>query len=149
MEAPQSIPGDNPAPWGLLHDGYIVELKWSDQTLIALIECEYLRERFAEPGKLFVYTMHNCRHLAYTAHDGSKLDARRVVAETWPGISCAEYGHATMRVMLDEGILELKYDSLSIGLDNGEPVALERLDQIAVEYWDEWEKENSRNRRQG
>ena len=57
-----------PAIWNVFHDGIIVGVEGSiPGDLAVLIECDYLRERFAEPGGQFTLTI----------HDGSKFSLGR------------------------------------------------------------------------
>lgn len=134
------IPGNNPSPWGMLHDGTLVGMERIGPILRATIECQYVRERFDDPGERFIFELVGCTRVELTPYDEATItDLETISRSDWEVLDAGAVDNA-MRVYLHEGNLQLEYESLTIHVDSGRIVPLDELTRHVREYWDEFGK---------
>ena len=138
-----------PDIWNVLHDAIVVGVSAPAPGDVALeLACDYLRDRFPDPGNRFVLTLHSCDRLEYrpwtdeenAITDFSEIERRRL----WVLSADPVDGHC--KVLCSEAILKGIGGTLTVSssaaflrLDTGRDVSLAEIMQVATEYWDEWE----------
>ncbi len=138
----QTISGTDTTPWNLLHDGWIVSIQRDEDCVILTVACDYLRERFAEPGGAFVIELRGGVELTYEPSGGEPTsDLAAVVGdESDFVVLSAELEDQKMRVYGGCGVLHLRYETLALRFDSGALLALTALDNAAHGYWDEFSR---------
>ncbi len=137
------VPGNDPAPWNLLHDGVIVGARKNGTTVDFIVECNYLRERFDDPGAAFVLELSGSEHVELKPHDQPPITAPEKIPHVEPIapiIYDADLDGDAIVVSVENATLSLKYSSLRIVLDNGRVVPLAELKRHATDYWDDFSK---------
>lgn len=130
-----------PTIWNVLHDGSIDAITGQVPGHVTVTaSCEYLRERFAEPGDAFVIGLRNCVKLQHRLTVDTPAETNlQSIADQYLGILSAEMHDSVCRIYTDKGILELQCDDGSLALDSGRAVPVDELLSVADAYWDEWE----------
>ena len=137
-----------PTIWNVFHDGIIVGVEGSiPGDLAILIECDYLRERFAEPGSKFMLTIHDCSKFQFRswADDQSLVTDLNALGHLGLWILSADETDDHCKVHCSQtgpgsgGVLEVIAENASVRLDAGRLITLTEIENIAEAYWTEWE----------
>ena len=129
-----------PEIWNVLHDGSIVAVSGRIPGEIRLsISIDYLRERFADPGKLIFVTLANCTHISFTPFGAANpiLDTTEIVSAE-PEILSAKFGNGRSVICCVSGILEVEAKDGDLALDSGHSITLQTLIDVSDAYWTEW-----------
>jgi hypothetical protein len=132
----------DPSIWNVLHDGTIAAIEGEvPGTLRFRIEIWYLRPYFSPAGKAFVVELAECDLFEVLPWSDDSL-SRDVAAfaALRPRILSAEEMDDSVKVIWRGGELRLRYSSVHLALDTGEPLTLEALLEAAERYWDALEK---------
>jgi len=92
------VPGNNPDPWGLLHDGSLVGIERIGPIVRATLKCQYIRKRFNDRGDRFVFELLNCTRVEVTPYDEAPITDLGIISQTDWGILNAEEADVKMRV---------------------------------------------------
>lgn len=146
------IPGDDPTPWDLLHDGTLVAIVRTGNRARLTIRIPFLRARFEAPGDAFVVELHGLEVLGYLPYsdrwDEPLITDLAAIVAAKPNLVEAEWRPDRARA-LDEagpamivwgglGSLRLAYAELELALDDGRPVTLAELGEAVARYWQDW-----------
>jgi hypothetical protein len=133
------IPGTDPTPWNLLHDGTIVRLERDLADEVSVwIDAPYVRARFPDGGTLFRFRLAACAELDYQPHDEPSITELAAIASSEPDIREAVARRDGIVVFGSAGSLLASYASLALELDTGTPLAIDELRRVVRAYWDEW-----------
>jgi hypothetical protein len=137
-----------PAVWNVLHDAIVVGLTGAVPGTVRLeLDCDYLRDRFDQPGNRFYLALHDCTRFAYRPwlDELTAIDDLRLLAERRLWILRAEVVAGYCRVHCNEhlpggsgGTLEVSASTAEVHLDDGSLVSFEKLADVSEEYWTEW-----------
>lgn len=137
-----------PIIWHVLHDAIITRLEGAVPGDLRLeLDCDYLRDRFKNPGNRFFLTLRSCSRFAYIPWsdesqlivDFDTLAKRRLwilsvdTIDGWCKVHCNE-----AIVDGNGGSIEVAATAIELRLDDGVAVSLDELKNVAREYWDEW-----------
>lgn len=125
-------------PWNLLHDGTIERAERQGESVILWVEIEYLRERLSPPGRQIGAVLHDCTRCSFAPFDGVETQELTAITAAEPSLLEAQEAEGGVMIVCQEGLLHLRYTSLSFVLDAGEPLPLETLIETASRYWAEW-----------
>ena len=126
--------------WNVLHDGTVDRVEGDVPGTVRLtVSCEYLRERYPDPGDRLVITLHGCTLVSYRPYDADVATTEFVaISAASPGIlSAAE----PTEVFGGDGVLRVEAAGFSLALDGGRAVTLDDLRGVAEAYWTEWASE--------
>lgn len=139
--AVELVPFSNVAPWNLLHDGVVTDLKRDPDRAAFVVEVPYLRTRFARPGSAFRVEVLGCSHLEYAPYDGATTSSASEIVQAHPNIVEASTEGGDVVVWGSGGALQLRYHDLVLRFDDGTPLALAALAECAREYWAAWDRD--------
>jgi hypothetical protein len=137
-----------PAIWNVFHDGIIVRVEGSiPGDLALLIECDYLRKRFTEPGGQFTLTIHDCSKFQFRpwADDQSLVTDLNALGRLGLWILSADETddqckvHCSLTGPGSGGVLEVIAGEATLRLDAGRLITLTEIENVAEAYWTEWE----------
>jgi hypothetical protein len=143
-----------PDIWNVLHDAIIIAIRGAlPGDLQMELDCDYLRDRFQNPGDRFVLILRDCSRFAYvpwsdesdTIEDHHALIARRLwilsadSMDGWCKVHCSE-----AIVNGNGGWLEVVAAAVDLELDDGTPVSLDQLKTVARDYWEELSSDSRR-----
>ena len=124
--------------WNLLHDGGIERIDGAVPGDISLhVSIRYLRNRFPGEGTGFVVHLSGCTHCTYEPYDEPAVSGMAAIVALEPEILSAETSDP-LEVCCVMGTLFLRYNTATLSLDSGGPVALSELDAASKSYWQEW-----------
>jgi hypothetical protein len=138
-----------PEIWNVLHDATLVGATGLIPGKVSLeIECDHLRERFAEPGSHFVLTFDHCTTFQFRSWDDEisvVADLKLIAGSGLVILSADRAGElckvqCTFTARSGGGILEIAAASATLQLDSGEPVQLGEIVSVAEAYWKEWSR---------
>lgn len=129
-----------PAIWNVLHDGSIISIRGAVPGTVQLdVSIEYLRERFADPGKFVQVTLKGCTRFAYRDFDEGQFTTDfSAIAAFQPEILSAEVRDRLCVVDCVSGVLEVVAVDGSLALDGGRVLTLQELVDVSHAYWTEW-----------
>ncbi|HVJ92354.1 MAG TPA: hypothetical protein VM580_21285, partial [Labilithrix sp.] len=139
--AVELVPSSNVAPWNLLHDGSVTDIKLDIDRVALVVEVPYLRKRFALPGSAFHVELLGCSHLEYAPYEGAASLSASEIVQAHPDILEAKNEAEDVVVWGTTGALRLRYQDLVLRFDDGTPLALAALDACARAYWEEWDRD--------
>ena len=137
-----------PDIWNVFHDATVLEASGEIlQDVVLRLECDYLRERFDEPGREFLLTLAQCSTFEFepwgdepeVITDIQQIGNLRLwilSAETMVNhckIHCARHVRDAVG-----GTLRVAAASAELRLDSGRPVPLAEIQEVAEEYWTEF-----------
>ncbi len=139
--AVELVPSSNVAPWNLLHDGIVTDIKRDADRVALVVEVPYLRTRFALPGSAFRVEVLGCSHLEYAPYEGATSSSASKILQVHPNIVEAKNEGEDVVVWGSSGALRLRYQDLVLRFDDGTPLALAALEESARAYWEEWDRD--------
>jgi hypothetical protein len=127
--------------FNLLHDGLLKQIEGRvPGDITFLVECDYLRQRIADPGRLFLIKISQCADLrleenppdATVVRDPAKIASM----ELW--ILSAECINSEIVIYTGAGQIIFSCSKVSVLTNVNTPLKIEDLDKVAREYWTEW-----------
>ena len=141
-------PAHCPTIWNVLHDATIVDVTGAVPGMLRLeIECDYLRDRFEDPGDRFFLTLRDCDRFIYRpwADGAEPIADLQTMSHRRLWILSADPVEGLCKVHCSEhiphgsgGILEVSAGSASLSLDGERSITLSELEGVAGEYWTEF-----------
>lgn len=131
----------DPTIWNLLHDGTVIAAERSGADVRLTIEVEYVRRRLTPPADTFVLVLLGCSRLAYTPYDEAEIEDLATLVQREPDLVEAVVEGDTLVVWGGSGVLRVRYEGLSILLDEDTPTDLDAVREAARSYWEEWARE--------
>ncbi len=137
-----------PAIWNVLHDGVIVAIEGTVPGTISLdVSIDYLRKRFAEPGRSVRVVLFDCARCAYRESDAATFTTDlSLIALQAPEILSATLSNGVCEIECAGGVLEVVSSDGAVRLDSGREVALQELIDVADSYWKEWSERAAKAR---
>jgi hypothetical protein len=124
--------------WNTLHDGSIVS--WQGTVpgdLRFVIELEYVREQFSDPGRTFTLTVTGCEFLKFksfrtdlTQNGVDALKGQNLEILSAEILSARPAGQL-LEIMTSDGIIGIRYLTEELALDGGRRVSLIELQTAA------------------
>lgn len=136
------------AVWNMLHDGCIVDVDgFVPGDVTVAVEIEYLRSMLPDPGDRFLVRLSGCTmfELRRFLTDQTLVSDLTTIAPEQSEILSAQLQDETVVVSMTQGAgpymeLHIRYDEVSISLENGRPVSVEELHDAARRYWEHFDK---------
>ncbi len=130
-----------PDLWNVLHDGGIDEISGSVPGDVRLVvDIEYLRKRFEDPGDSIHITLHHCTRFSFQDCDAAEpMTELAAISDLQLGILSTDSGD---EIFCDYGVsshygrLSFAAAGFSVTLDSGRAIGLEDLVSVAKTYWD-------------
>jgi hypothetical protein len=113
-----------PTVWNVLHDAIVVGLTGAVPGTIRLeLDCDYLRDRFDQPGHRFYLSLHDCTRFAYRPwlDNQNAIDDLRLLAERRLWILRADVAAGYCLVHCNEHTPEWSLSTKEIPSPNGDP----------------------------
>ncbi|HEU0153960.1 MAG TPA: hypothetical protein VFQ84_11525 [Arenimonas sp.] len=131
----------NTAAWGCLHDGSLDEAHGAVPGDVSLlVSIPYLRSAFHPDGDGFVLTLRGCTLFRLEGHDGAVLEDPREIAGRTPEL-LSIVSEVPLVIYTTLGTLTLAYRALELGLDTGQTISVQALDEASCNYWQAWSEQ--------
>ena len=137
-----------PGIWNVLHDATILKASGAiPQDVVLRLECDYLRDRFKEPGGEFVLRLVECSRFEFEPWG----DAPEVITDIrligslrlWIRGAQAMEDHCKVdcaRHVRDAagGTLRVTTANAELRLDSGRTIPFAEIEEVASDYWTEF-----------
>ena len=131
--------------WDLLHDATVVAISGAPPGTLRLeVECDYLRDRIADPGTRFFLVLDTCTRFRFRPWSDEAIAIEDVVTiasrRLW--ILSAQHRDGACIVKCSEhtphgvgGDLEVAAAAMTLIVESGREVTIAELEDVAEEYW--------------
>ncbi|MEG4248759.1 hypothetical protein [Microcoleus sp. Pol10D4] len=132
--------------WNLLHDGTIAKIAAPRQdTRLLTIEIEYLRHMFSKDGNAIIVQLDSCDIFEYQNFTDEEWTQELLTIATYEPeiLSATQNQNNILTIGCVAGLVQTRYQSFTLTLDNGYPITIENLKNAHQCYWEAFGNKNS------
>jgi hypothetical protein len=135
------IPQAELSLWQVLHDGYLDEVREPSPGVLQLrVRILYLAERLTPPAEAVRVTLHQVVRADFTRWGAKQATPLLELTDDPPDVVGVAVDGPGLVIHNGEGELRLQYGYATLAHDDGAPLGLDTLRQVAKAYWDDFRK---------
>ncbi|MEG4087979.1 hypothetical protein [Microcoleus sp. Pol12B4] len=132
--------------WNLLHDGTIAKIAAPrHDTRLLIIEIEYLRHMFSKNGNAIIVQLDRCDIFEYQNFTDEEWTQELLTIATYEPeiLSATQNQNNILTIRCVAGLVQTRYQSFTLTLDNGYPITIENLKNAHQRYWEAFGNKNT------